>query len=87
MFSSIANMHTQVNLKKRGRRFLHPLKQVVSTPEIFMKDYCTLWPDRWRVFIGGKWLSYDISGCCRMHDERYADASLLRKAADIELYL
>lgn len=29
-------MHTQVNLKKRGRRFLHPLKQVVSTPEIFM---------------------------------------------------
>jgi len=52
-----------------------------------MKNYCTLWPDRWRVFIGGKWLSYDISGCCRMHDERYADASWLRKAADIELYL
>lgn len=52
-----------------------------------MKNYCTLWPDRWRVWVGGKWLKYDISGCCQIHDEQYGDASWIRKAADIELYL
>ena len=39
-----------------------------------MKDYCTLWPDRWK--------TYDWSFCCALHDELYADPDMPRSEAD-----
>lgn len=41
-------------------------------------DHCTAVPDRWK--------SYDMSGCCLIHDEDYAAGTKTRLEADIDFY-
>jgi hypothetical protein len=41
-------------------------------------DYCTLVPDAV--------LSYDLSVCCKIHDELYESQHVSRKAADTIFY-
>lgn len=36
------------------------------------KDYCTVVPDRWK--------DYDMSGCCKLHDEAYEEGTNRAKA-------
>ena len=40
-------------------------------------NWCTMWPDRW--------INYDYSVCCMIHDEDYADPSVSRWEADVRL--
>ncbi len=40
-------------------------------------NWCTLWPDRW--------INYDYSVCCKIHDEEYADETISRFEADVNL--
>ncbi len=48
-----------------------------SKPPVKKPDYCTLFFDKIK--------DYDISGCCRMHDEEYEDPNVDRKKADNDL--
>jgi hypothetical protein len=41
-----------------------------------MKDYCSFSPDRP--------LNYDISFCCKLHDEDYEDQVLSRLECDLK---
>jgi hypothetical protein len=43
-----------------------------------MKDHCTFAPD----FID----SFDLSGCCLMHDEEYEDKTISKFRADLNFY-
>lgn len=40
-------------------------------------NWCTLWPDRW--------INYDYSACCKIHDEDYANPGISRWDADLAL--
>jgi hypothetical protein len=41
-----------------------------------MADYCTHAPDRIK--------SYDLSGCCKMHDDDYTEKIKSRLQADLD---
>lgn len=41
-----------------------------------MKDYCTLAPDKFK--------TYDMTGCCLLHDIDYEEQTKTRKQADLD---